>query len=198
VTGSGVKSELPIAFSLHSEPGTYSLLLGYGVSRAAGVPTGWEVTLNLVRKLTAAQGEDIDHPGAWYRKRFGRARDYYEVVNELAPTRDERRAVLQGYFEPDEQEREEGLKLPTEAHRSIARLCADGYVRLVLTTNFDPLLERALEAEGLPSRHRYAGRSRGRVAIAARGLHRGEDRRRLPRHSHNVTRQRNLRSTTSV
>jgi hypothetical protein len=113
------------------------------------VPTGWEVTLDLVRKLAAAQGEDIDDPEAWYRNRFGRAPNYSEVVNELAPTRDERRALLQGYFEPDEQEREEGLKLPTEAHRSIAHMCAEGYVRVLLTTNFDRLLERALEAKGV-------------------------------------------------
>ena len=65
------------------------------------------------------------------------APNYSEEVNELAPTRDERRALLQGYFEPNEQEREEGLMQPTAAHRSIARLCAAGYVRVVLTTNFD-------------------------------------------------------------
>jgi hypothetical protein len=149
VSALGVKPDISLAFSLFSEPGTYALLLGSGVSRAAGVPTGWEVTLDLVRKLAAAQGENINDAEAWYRERFDRAPDYSEVVNELAPTRDERRALLQGYFEPDEQEREEGLKLPTAAHRSIARLCAAGYVRLVLTTNFDRLLERALEAEGV-------------------------------------------------
>jgi hypothetical protein len=65
------------------------------------------------------------------------APNYSEEVNELAPTRDERRALLQGYFEPNEQEREEGLMQPTAAHRFIARLCAAGYVRVVLTTNFD-------------------------------------------------------------
>jgi hypothetical protein len=149
VTALGVKPDLSLAFSIHSEPGTYALLLGSGVSRAAGVPTGWEVTLALVRKLAACQGENIDDPEAWYRERFGHAPNYSEVVNELAPTRDERRALLQAYFEADEQEREEGLKLPTAAHRSIARLCAAGYVRLILTTNFDRLLERALELEGV-------------------------------------------------
>lgn len=39
--------------------------------------------------------------------------------------------------------------MPTEAHRAIARLCAEGHVRVVLTTNFDRLLESALEAEGV-------------------------------------------------
>jgi hypothetical protein len=81
VTGLGVKSELSLAYSLHSGPGTYAVLLDSGVSRAAGVPTGWEVTLDLVRKLAAAQGEDIDDPEAWYRNRLGRAPNYSEVVN---------------------------------------------------------------------------------------------------------------------
>jgi hypothetical protein len=124
-------------------------MLGSGVSSAAGVPTGWRVTLDLVRKLAAAEGENPADPEAWYRKRFGREPNYSNVVDELAPTRDERRALLQGYFEPDERDREEGRKVPTEAHRAIARLCAGGHVRVVLTTNFDRLLERALEAEGV-------------------------------------------------
>ena len=143
------KPDLALAFSLHSGPGTYALLLGSGVSSAAGVPTGWRVTLDLVRKLAAAEGENPADPEAWYRGRFGRGPNYSEVVDELAPTRDERRALLQGYFEPDARDREEGKKVPTEAHRAVARLCAGGHVRVVLTTNFDRLLERALEAEGV-------------------------------------------------
>ncbi|WP_162924602.1 SIR2 family protein [Rubrobacter indicoceani] len=144
-----VKPELSLAFAMHAGPGTYALLLGSGVSRAAGVPTGWEVTLDLVRKLAAAEGQDTDDPETWYRERFDQAPNYSEVVNALAPTRDERRALLQGYFEPNEHEREEGKKVPTDAHRAVARLCAEGHVRVILTTNFDRLLERALEAENV-------------------------------------------------
>lgn len=145
----GVKPELSLAFSVHSAPGTYAFLLDSGVSRVAGVPTGWEVTLDLTRRLAAAEGESADDPEVWYRERFGSTPNYSEVVNALAPTRDERRTLLQGYFEPHEEDREEGRKVPTEAHRAIARLCSKHYVRVVLTTNFDRLLERALEAEGV-------------------------------------------------
>lgn len=56
---------------------------------------------------------------------------------------------MRAYFEPTEDEREQGLKLPTVAHRAIASLVARGYVRVILTTNFDRLLELALEAEGV-------------------------------------------------
>jgi hypothetical protein len=48
----GIEPELSLAFSVRSGPGTYAILLGSGVSRAAGVPTGWEVTLRDSFKTT--------------------------------------------------------------------------------------------------------------------------------------------------
>ena len=45
---------LPLAFSVRSGPGVYAVLLGSGISRAADIPTGWEVTLDLIAKLAAA------------------------------------------------------------------------------------------------------------------------------------------------
>jgi hypothetical protein len=34
-----------LAFSLFENKGVYALLLGSGLSRAAQIPTGWEITL---------------------------------------------------------------------------------------------------------------------------------------------------------
>lgn len=142
----GVDPVVSLALSMVTAPGTYALLLGSGVSRAAGIPTGWDVTLDLVRK--AAGGEDAsDDPLGWYRERFGKDPDYSEVIDGLARSQAERRNLLKGYFEPTEEERAEGKKMPTAAHEAIARLVADGYVNVILTTNFDRLMERALEAE---------------------------------------------------
>ena len=78
----GTKPESSLAFSVHSGPGTYAILLGSGVSSAAGVFTGWGVTLDLVRMLAKMQGESIDDPEIWYKERFGREPSYSEVVNE--------------------------------------------------------------------------------------------------------------------
>ena len=36
------------------------LLLGSGVSRAAGIPTGWEVVIDLIRKVAALENENCD------------------------------------------------------------------------------------------------------------------------------------------
>ena len=38
---------------------------------------------------------------------------------------------------------------PTKAHKSIAKLAKDGYIRVILTTNFDRLLEMAFESEDI-------------------------------------------------
>ena len=41
------------SFAVHNAKGVYALLLGSGISRAANVPTGWEVTLDLIRRIAA-------------------------------------------------------------------------------------------------------------------------------------------------
>jgi hypothetical protein len=142
--------ELSLAFGLHSSPGVYALLLGSGVSRAARIPTGWEVVLDLVRKLAIAQGADCEpDPAAWYAAQYGVQPGYSQLLDALAKTPTERQQILRGYFEASDEERKEGAKAPTKAHRAIANLMASGQIRLVLTTNFDRLMERALEDVGV-------------------------------------------------
>jgi hypothetical protein len=139
-----------LAFSMHANKGVYALLLGSGVSRAARVPTGWEITIELVRKLAALQAANCEpDPAAWFLGITGRDPDYSELLNAVAKTPAERQQLLRGYWEPTEQDREEGVKVPTKAHRAIADLVKLGYVRVILTTNFDRLLEIALQDVGI-------------------------------------------------
>ena len=134
-----------LAFSVQSNPGVYGLLLGSGVSRASGIPTGWEITLDLVQKLAALQGEDPNPtPEIWYHEKYGTEPDYSDLLDQLTRTPADRQQLLRGYFEPNEQDREEGRKQPTEAHHAIAALARQGYIRVILTTNFDHLIENAL------------------------------------------------------
>jgi hypothetical protein len=81
--------------------------------------------------------------------KFGEAPNYTQLLNALAPSPAERQQLLRGYFEPSEAEKEQGLKVPSRAHRVIASLVASGYVRVILTTNFDRLLEAALADVGV-------------------------------------------------
>jgi len=141
---------LRLAMSLYTNPGVYALLLGSGVSRAAGIPTGWEVVLDLIRKVAAVEGEEAQpDPETWYHRKFGESPDYAKLLDRLTTTPVERMALLRSYFEPTEEEREQGLKIPTPAHRAIATLVKLGCIRMILTTNFDRLMEQALEEEGV-------------------------------------------------
>ena len=139
-----------LAFAIQTHSGVYALLLGSGVSRAAGIPTGWEIVLDLIGKLAAATN---DAPGPdlekWYIEKYGEAPDYSSLLDVLAKTPTERQQLLRPYFEPTDQEREDGEKLPTRAHRSIARLVRQGFIKVIITTNFDRLIEMALQEEGV-------------------------------------------------
>lgn len=139
---------ISLAFSIYSNKGVYALLLGSGVSRSAGIPTGWEVVLDLVRKIASIQGEECEpDPELWYLEKFGENPEYSKLLDQLAKSPAERGQLLRSYFEPDQEE--QGLKQPTQAHRAIAQLVANGYVRVILTTNFDRLIEKALEEIGV-------------------------------------------------
>ena len=51
-------------------------------------------------------------------------------------------------FRTDE-ERDDGIKMPTVAHRAIAELARDGFIKVIVTTNFDRLMEVALTDVGI-------------------------------------------------
>ena len=139
-----------LAFELHSSKGVFALLLGSGISRSAKIPTGWDITLDLVRKVAAlSEVSEVADPAAWYAEKFGRAPDYSELLNSLATTPSQRQQVIAPYIEPTTEQRERGEKLPTPAHVAIAQLMAKGYVKVVITTNFDRLLELALADLGV-------------------------------------------------
>lgn len=136
-----------LALTLHHAPGACALVIGSGLSRAAGIPTGWEITLDLVRRLAAMKGvNDVPDWAAWYRTEFGSEPNYSEIVDALAATPAERRALLHRYIEP---EPDEEARKPTKAHHSIAQLVIDGAVNVIITTNFDRLLENALRERGI-------------------------------------------------
>ena len=139
-----------LAFSVYENKGVFAVLLGSGLSRSAEIPTGWEITLDLVRRVAVAQGVPEQSDWAkWYREKTGQEPNYSVLLEEIASSPDERRAILHSYIEPDEQDREEGRKTPTKAHHAIAHLVRTGYVRVIVTTNFDRLMENALREQGV-------------------------------------------------
>ena len=139
------------SFAVHNAKGVYALLLGSGISRAANVPTGWEVTLDLIRRIAATLNESEgcqNNPEEWYRSRFKSDPDYSSLLEQLAISPAERTALLARYFDGTGDSDGEPLQ-PTKAHVAIAKMVSRGYIRVVVTTNFDRLMERALEAQGI-------------------------------------------------
>ncbi|OMQ28574.1 hypothetical protein BK799_29630 [Rhodococcus sp. D-1] len=148
---------LTLAFSLQSNPGAYAVVVGAGVSAAAGVPTAWGVLTDLIAKAARIKGDVIEQNQAekWYLDYYdGQAPRYEVLLATLAPTQTERQRLLRQYFEPAEApdlgaDDDSTGPRPTLAHKSIARLIARGVIKVVITMNFDRLLERAIRAEGI-------------------------------------------------
>ena len=145
-----------LSTAVHAAPGVYALLLGSGISTAASIFTGWQNVTDLVRRPAAAQdpaavipSEGFDPEAWWLEHADGEPLGHSSLLNSLAPTAAGRDQILRTYFEASEEDRAEGRKLPTAAHEAIADLVARGVVKVIVTTNFDRLLERALEQRGI-------------------------------------------------
>jgi len=139
-----------IAFSVYENKDVFALLLGSGLSRAAEIPTGWEITVDLIRRIGHLQGvENHEDWPAWYQKIAGKKPDYSELLEQVTSKQAERRAILNRYIEPTDAERNEGKKIPTAAHHAIARLVRSGYIKVIVTTNFDRLMENALREQDI-------------------------------------------------
>ncbi len=153
----GLDPLVSLAMCVHAGPGVFALLLGAGMSRAAGIPTGWDIVTDLVRRAALARGTDpveaaaaaADPQGWWAEHGAGGELGYSGLLELLGGTPAARHQLLGGYFEATGQERADGLKQPGPAHRAVAELVARGSVRVVLTTNFDRLTEQALQAAGV-------------------------------------------------
>ncbi|NEA19377.1 SIR2 family protein [Streptomyces halstedii] len=145
-----MEPHVKLAFAMRSTSGGYAVLLGAGASIASGMPSAYDVQQDLIARMAAAEGEtDIGDPHTWYKERFGREATYDALLAALASSPFERQALLRSFFEPDDDERERGVKQPTQVHQAIAHLIAGGHVRIVLTTNFDRLMETALRQAGI-------------------------------------------------
>ena len=153
---SGIDPEIGLATAMQVGKGVYALLLGSGISSAAGIPTGWSIVADLVRRAAVASGEvnasaaaDLDVHAWWREHGGGNELGYSSVLTSLAKTSGGRTQILREFFEASGQDRIEGRKASTQAHEAIADLVESGYVRVIVTTNFDRLLERALDARGI-------------------------------------------------
>lgn len=91
-----------LATQIQTQPGVMAVLLGSGVSTGAGLPTGWEIVKELVRRAAAASGaepvpssdEDIE---LWWTENTASELGYSSILEAIAPTQAGRQAVLEGF-----------------------------------------------------------------------------------------------------
>lgn len=148
---SPIDAHLQLAFAMQSNPGSYALLIGAGVSVASGAPSAWEIQTRLIRQIAETRNKfiPVDEEVLWWTRQTGAAPTYNAPLEQVAPGQMEWLNFLRPQFEPSEQDVAVGRKVPTNAHRSIAQLVGHGAVRVVVTVNFDCLIETALRDVGI-------------------------------------------------
>lgn len=131
---------LPLSIAIAEGRGNYALFLGSGISKAAGIPTGEEIlwdTLKRIYELKKEIKDPLDDElKEWFNKSQYRDMTYSDILEVISESRDGRRKFLEKYFKG---------KKPTHAHKKIAELIDAGFIKIVITTNFDRLMEKALD-----------------------------------------------------
>ena len=125
-----------IAFSIYSNKGVYALFLGSGISISSGIPTGWDIVIDLIRQLAKLKKQKCEpNPVEWFKSTYGEEPNYSNILAKLAKSSAERVNLLKPYFEPTQEEVEQGLKMPSPAHRAIAQIVKDGHIKVIITFN---------------------------------------------------------------
>lgn len=146
---------VPLAFSLHANPGAYAVLSGAGTSLGAGLPSAWGIMVKLANRIRRIkEGGDAElltekTLAPWWVETCGSDPTYSGILEQVGPTQYEREAALREFFEPAADDAADDARGPSATHHAIAELMAAGVIRFVVTLNFDHLFEDALRARGI-------------------------------------------------
>jgi hypothetical protein len=109
---------------------------------------------------TQVEGESKNYSNeemeSYYQEKYKNA-TYSEIIGSLFPSIEEQRAFLKKQFEG---------KIAGKPHKLIAQLVKDGLIRFIVTTNFDSLIEYALDEAGL--RGKYTVISDGKQVLSSK------------------------------
>lgn len=136
-----------LATSMYASPGLYAVLLGAGMSISAGMLSAWGILYDLIRQVAQSENGEVPDTNEgledWWEERTGSRPHYGEVLEKLERKPSALQRRLHRYFVPIA-----GDPSNVEtAHNILADVCSGGFVRVILTTNFDDLIERALKSK---------------------------------------------------
>lgn len=123
----------------------FVLFCGAGISKDAGIATGKDILLNTLGKIYQQEFQKESYSRedvlGWFEKNKDlHDMPYSKILDQIYPGMEQRRLYLNNFFEN---------KQPGEIHMLIAKMVQLGLIRFIITTNFDNLLEKALDSEGL-------------------------------------------------
>lgn len=140
---------ISLAYNMADCSQKYVLFIGAGVSKDAGVPSGWDILTETLQKMILQEDESNrnitkEEVEQFYRDKFEEKFGYSDIIGQLFPSNEEQRDYLKSFFK--------GI-LPGEAHRLIAELVNEKLIKYIITTNFDTLIETALDDVGLKDQY---------------------------------------------
>jgi len=155
---------IPLSYNLADGKKKYILFCGAGVSKDAGIPTGWDIlleTLRLIRAQEEGKSKEWtdEEMGTYYETNF-KDSTYSDIIESLFPSVEEQREFLERTFE---------YKAPGKAHKLVAEWVKYGLIRFIITTNFDSLIEKALDDAGM--RGRYSVITNGEQVLTSKPWH---------------------------
>jgi len=117
--------------------GKCTVFLGAGISVPAGIPSAYGIIANIGRILLKKDNINDDEVYAWLKTQdfFDQNSAYASILDAAFASENDRLA----YFETEIRG-----KRPTTAHKSIAKMIDHGFTSIVVTTNFDRLMEYAV------------------------------------------------------
>lgn len=120
-----------LALHLKSCKNEYILLIGAGVSLESSVPLPNDIIKNIIQRKT---GESIESVDEWMIDRYGEILNFPILLEKIGYTSEQRSDILNNYFKN---------KSPSSSHRMISKLVENGYIKFIITTNFDKLIEES-------------------------------------------------------
>jgi hypothetical protein len=150
-----INNIIPLSYNIADGKKRYVLFCGAGISKDAGIPTGWDILIETLRRIrTQDEFEKGEHSVGIkeysnekmekYYEEYYKNKTYSEIIGSLFPAHEEQRAFLKEQFNG---------KPFGESHKLIARWVKEGLIRFIITTNFDTLLEQALDEVGLKGQY---------------------------------------------
>ncbi len=139
---------IPLITSLATRNRNYVLFAGAGLSKDAGVKSGWEILIETLKplyidekSLTVLPDDYQSDIEKWYleHEKLNKL-GYSEILEIMHKGEIERREYLKDFFKDE---------IPGDAHKQIATLVANGLIRFIFTTNFGDLIEKALDEQNL-------------------------------------------------